>query len=270
MSDQETILTVENGYAVFTMNRPAAMNALTLEMMQEQFPAMVERVKGDPDIRALVLTGAGGAFCTGADVKKVMNRGPAPAEQRSNELRRTLGWLYELVNLPIPVISAVDGPAYGAGMSLAIAADFVLASTRAKFCQVFGRIGLIPDMGSGYLLPRAVGIQRAKELVFTGRSVGAAEAVELGIALSIHEPEELMPAARALAGRLAKASPTAIAEAKGLLGRSLGSTQAEMVEAELAAQQACRTSAFHAEAVRRFAAKEPQLYNWDQMDKAGA
>lgn len=260
-----TFEVTEDGVAIFTLNRPDKMNAISQQIFDVDLPAMIDRAEKDDSIRALVLAGAGGNFCSGADVSGMQKSDGGPVESRASGLRDTLGVIYRIVNLPKPVISAVDGIAFGGGFSLAMTADIMLASQRAKFCLVFGRIGLIPDMGIAYTLPRAIGARRAKELAFTARSFGVEEAERMGLINGVYAPEALLNEATKMARNLAKGSPSAQALAKALLDRSLASSQAEMTDAECAAQQAVRTDAFHAEAVRRFLAKEPRLYDWDAL-----
>lgn len=269
MAENETILEVEDGVAVFTLNRPAKMNAISQHMFDHDLPEMVDRVEKDDAIRVLIMTGAGGNFCSGADVSRMGGASHTP-EKRGDGLRKTLGYLYRLINLPKPVITAVDGVAFGGGFSLALIGDIVMATPRARFSLVFGRIGLIPDMTVAYVLPRLIGPRRAKELAFTARSVSAEEAVAMGLVQALHAPEALLPAARRMAERLTRGSAAAMAEAKKLIDMSLQSSQAEMTDAECAAQLACRHTEFHEEAVRRFLAKEPRLYDWDAMAKAEA
>ncbi|MFN4090353.1 MAG: enoyl-CoA hydratase/isomerase family protein [Alphaproteobacteria bacterium] len=267
--DSENLrLSVSDGVALLTLNRPQAKNALDADMMRVGMPAFVHRAREDDDIRAVIITGAGGDFCSGADVKRMGGASPMSHEERNANLRAILGWIYGLIDLPKPVIAAVDGVAYGGGLSLALTADMVLASDRARFCLSFGRIGLTPDMGVGYTLPRRVGAARAKELAFTGRSFGAEDAMGMGIVDAVLPAAGLVGEARRIARRFAEASPEALAQAKRLFNRSLDSSPAEMIEAELAAQLACRQTAYHEDAVARFARKEPYRFNWDAMDKA--
>lgn len=262
----ETTLEVDDaGVATFILNRPTKMNALSQSMFDNDLPEMIQRVERDDAIRALVIAGAGGHFCSGADVSRMQRTDGAPEPGRDSNLRHVLDVIYRIVNLPKPVISAVDGIAFGGGFSLAMTADIMLATPRAKFCLVFGRIGLIPDMGIAYTLPRAIGARRAKELAFTGRSFDVATAEAMGLVNGVHPPETLLAEAQTMARNLAKGSPTAQALAKSLMDRSLSSSQAELTDAECAAQQTVRTTDFHREAVRRFLAKEPRLYDWDQM-----
>ncbi len=265
MSEAETIFDVTDGVGLFTMNRPAKMNAISQNMFEQDFPDMLDRVESDASIRSLILTGAGGNFCSGADVGRMGGNNPRPAEERKEGLRQTLKWIYRLGNLDRPTIAAVDGIAFGGGFSLALTADIVLATPRARFSLVFGRIGLIPDMGVTYFLTRVIGPKKMKELAYTARSISAQEALEMGIVNAIYEPEELLPAAREMATRFTAGSQVAMAQAKQLIDRSLNSTQEEMLEAEVEAQPLCRETDFHAEAVRRFANKEARLYDWDSM-----
>lgn len=266
----ETTLEIEDGVAVFTLNRPKKMNAISQNMFNSDLPDMVARVTEDDDIRVLILAGAGGNFCSGADVSRMGGDEKPSPEERDNKLRGILDYLYKLVNLPKPVISAVDGIAFGGGFSLAVTADIVMATPRARFSLVFGRIGLIPDMTAAYVLPRLIGPQRTKELTFTARSFGVEEAMSMGIVQEVHEAEALLPAAKRMASQLSQGSATAMAEAKRLIDMSLQSSQAEMIDAECAAQFACRGTEFHGEAVRRFMTKEPRLYDWDAMSRKEA
>src|SRR6056297_1451710 len=159
----------DDGVATFTMARPEALNALS-DALKEDFRAMVDFVDGNEAVKALVLAGEGRAFCAGGDVKNMTDRtaeGPGPARHSILSVHQ---WLERLLNIDCPVIAAVDGLAFGGGFSLALMADIVFASPKARFCAVFARIGLMPDMGLAYTLPRAVGPAVAKDLMFTGRS----------------------------------------------------------------------------------------------------
>jgi len=159
----------------------------------------------------------------------------------------------------------VDGPAFGAGLSLALAADFVLCTRRAKFCAVFGRIGLVPDLGAMHMLPRIVGLQKAKELVFTARTVQAEEARSLGMVYEIVEDgEALQAAAVALARRFGEASTAAIGMAKTAMNQAFELDARAMAELEAYAQTMCRGSDYHQEAVQRFKDKQPTRFDWDR------
>lgn len=266
MQGRHAIYELSDGVATFTINRPDARNALSAEL-QADLRDLLDEITGNDSVRALIITGAGGAFCAGGDVK-AMNRGLGPAGGSRASIVAIHGWLERLYNLDCPVIAAVDGPAFGGGFSLALACDFILASTRARFCSVFGRIGLVPDMALLHTLPRAVGLPRAKELMYTARTVDPQEAMDLGLVLSLHEPDDLLPAARELAGRLAMGSKTAQGLTKTYVQQSLHTDYRGMMEMEVAGQTVCFDSEFHRDAVRRFSEKQPLTYNWDELSKA--
>jgi 2-(1,2-epoxy-1,2-dihydrophenyl)acetyl-CoA isomerase len=262
---QDATLQVTDGVAQFTLNRPDKLNALT-EGLKQDFSELVGFVARSSDVRALVITGAGRAFSAGGDVKSMQSDDKPPSEFRDRVLEMH-AWLRPLHNLNCPVIAAVNGLAYGGGFALALAADFVLAADSARFCAVFGRIGLIPDMALLYTLPRVVGTQRAKELMFTARSIDAQEAKELGIVLSIHRDDSLQKEAIAFAHRLAQGSKEAMGLTKQLINRTTQSDYDTMADLEANGQAMMHETEFHKEAVRRFAAKEAGLFNWDEMDR---
>jgi len=250
------------GTAVLTLNRPEARNALD-PALREALAAAIAQLRDDPDVRAVVITGAGGHFCAGGDVKAMK---PAhPAQDRifgtRERLLRLDRWFDELVDLEKPVIAAVDGVAFGAGLSLALAADYVLASPRARFCSVFARLGFVPDAGGMYLLPRAIGLARAKDMVFTARVVEAPEALSIGLVQRVCEGDVLQ-AALAHAGRFHSAPTAAIGIAKTVMNRAFESDRREVYAQEALAQALCIQSEFHKEAARRFVEKEPPLYQW--------
>jgi enoyl-CoA hydratase/carnithine racemase len=269
--------------AVLTMNRPEQRNALDMEL-RAAFAAAVPQVRDDASVRAVVLTGAGGHFCAGGDVKAIAaggdSKSPAGGDSISaqggqpgardifegrDRIRSLHRWFDDLVDLEKPVIAAVDGVAYGAGLSLALAADMVLASPRATFCSVFARLGFVPDLGQMYLLPRAVGLARAKELAFSTRVVDAREAQAIGLVMRVCEgPADsdgsVLQEALALAERFHAAPTQALGLMKGVMNRAFESERRDVYAQEAMAQAICRESAFHQEAVRRFVVKEPPLY----------
>lgn len=171
------------------------------------------------------------------------------------------------MNLEIPVISAVNGLAYGAEFSLALTADVVLATPQARFCAVFGRNGLVPDLDMFYLLLRIVGLGRAKELVLSARSVKAAEAQSLGIVQAIHEPDALAPAARRLARRFAHGAPAALGLSKNILNQSLHLDQHALEDLECHAQAVCMDSDYYRDAVRRTLDKQPLAFDWERLER---
>jgi 2-(1,2-epoxy-1,2-dihydrophenyl)acetyl-CoA isomerase len=258
----------DQGVALFTMNRPDLLNALT-DAMKADFVRMLDTVQGNDAVRALIITGTGRAFSAGGNVRAMGDPERSKPVNGRSRLLQLHDWFERLHNLDCPVIAAVDGMAFGGGFALALQADFILASERAKFSSVFGRIGLVPDMAVLYALPRAVGMQKAKELMFTARSITAREAEAMDLLYAIHGEAELMTAAHTLAERLAQGSKYAIGVTKKIVNRSFQSDYAAMAEMEADAQAIMITTEFHQEAVRRFQSKEPPLYNWDAMDKTG-
>lgn len=250
-----------NGVAIVTLSRPAARNALD-EVMRRELPAMIAEIRDDAGVSALVLTGAGGSFCSGGDLRAMSAR-PRTAWESRQRIHALHDWLPGLVNLEKPVIAAVDGPAFGGGFSLALAADIVLASDRARFCMVFGRIGLVPDMAAMYLLPRIVGLQRAKELVFSARAIDAPEAQRLGIVMAIHPPETLLEAAIGIASRFEAASPLALGLSKNILNQSFQLDQHALAEMESYAQSLCMDSDYHRQAVAAFLGGQSATFDWE-------
>jgi len=266
----DTTFEVTDGVAVFTLNNPKERNALTPPMFENDLPALVAEVKANEGIRALILTGAEGVFSAGGNIKGMKERRAQTLPERAKTLEIIHDWLPELVDLPVPVIAAVDGFAFGAGFSLALTADMILASDRARFSCVFGRVGLVPDVGLMHTLPRVVGLQKAKELVFSARSFGAEEGKEMGLVHSIYPADALMDAAREIAGRFRHASRMAIGQAKRVMNQSYNNDFRTLGALEIGAQTLVRESDFHMDAVNRFLEKQPALFDWDAMEKAAA
>jgi 2-(1,2-epoxy-1,2-dihydrophenyl)acetyl-CoA isomerase len=245
---------------VITLNRPQRRNAFDLEVRQGLADAISE-ARDDDGVKAVIITGAQGVFCAGGDLK-ALSEGKRPIYKDRDRIRRLHIWFHELVNLEKPVIAAVDGPAFGAGFNLALACDFILGTPSARFCAVFARIGLVPDLGGFFLLPRIVGLQRAKELVFTAREVGAKEARSLGILYDIVGPEALMDEALALAARFHGASTEALGMSKNILNRSFNLDQNTLAELESHAQALAIHTEYHDAAVARFLGKQPLEFSW--------
>lgn len=261
-------VTIEDGLCTVTMNRPEARNAFS-EAMRSAFAEAVPRIAADAQIRAVILTGAGGAFCAGGDIRTMLEL--RPTTDIEGWRARMLGvqtWMRPLVELDKPLVAAVDGPAFGAGFGLALMADFVLASPRARFCMSFAKIGLVPDFAAMYTLPRVVGVQRAKELILSAREVDADEAQRLGIAMEIVPAESLMARARELATSMQGASPLVVSLVKRELGMALATDLRTTLHQEADHQAMCFESGYHAEAVRRFVAKEPAKFDFRAAPKA--
>jgi 2-(1,2-epoxy-1,2-dihydrophenyl)acetyl-CoA isomerase len=249
---------VREQVATLTLDQPATRNALN-PAMREEIAEVVQSIQRDRGIRALVITGANGHFCSGGDLRNIATVGLDNQgwRERFHDLH---DWLRDLIALDRPVIAAVDGAAYGAGFGLALAADFVIASTRARFCLSFMKIGLVPDFGTFYTLPRIVGPQRAKELMLSAREVGAEEALRLGIAMELQAPEQLMARAQALAASFVQASPVAVSLVKRAVAS--GGDLAAQLEFEANAQALAMGTPMHREAVQDFLAKRPAKFTW--------
>ncbi|KQP13587.1 enoyl-CoA hydratase/isomerase family protein [Pseudorhodoferax sp. Leaf267] len=249
---------LQGATAVLTLDDAATRNAIGPDMRVEVAQA-VERVRTDPAIRALVITGANGHFCSGGDLRNIASAGLDNAGWR-DRLHLLHSWLRDLLSLDKPVICAVDGAAFGAGFGLALAGDFVLATSRARMCVSFLKVGLVPDCGIFYTLPRIVGPQRARELMLSAREVNADEALRLGIAMEVHAPEALLPRALALARSFEGASAMAVS----LIKRTTASTGdlALALSLEADAQALAMGSPEHKRAVNDFLEKRPPKFSW--------
>src|SRR3989475_7596308 len=201
-----------------TLNRPDRLNALGDSLREELCDALV-RASDDPAARVIVITGAGRGFCAGGDMKAAHEVQEGVRERalldRVAPIRDKV--VLAMRDSPKPIIAAVNGPAAGAGMNLALACDLRLASTAARFGQTFVKRGLHVDWGGTYLLPRLVGMAKACELIFTGEMISAQEALRLGIVNAVYAPEELMPATYEPARKIASGPPVAIRLAKRAL-----------------------------------------------------
>lgn len=246
--------------ATLTLNNPSARNALAMPMRDELIAA-IARIRADHGIRAVVLTGAGGHFCSGGDLRNIasVDLDPAGWLRRMENLHH---WLGDLLTLDRPVIAAVDGAAAGAGFSLAMSADFVLATPRAWFNLSFMKVGLVPDLGAFYTLPRIVGVQRAKELMLSARDVDAQEALRLGLVMELHEPDQLLARAHEMARSFVHASPTAVSLIKRAMSDALGGGLQSLLATEARAQALAANTTEHREAVSRFINKQPPLFSW--------
>jgi enoyl-CoA hydratase/carnithine racemase len=208
--------------AIITFDRPDALNAFTRAMAKD-FIALIERADTDDTVRAVIVTGAGRAFCAGADLK-AKALAPVDDGDRAAAVERDFGGLVTLRMFDAlkPVLFAINGPAAGMGVTMALAADIRMASTTAKFALPFVRRGIVPESASAWFLPRIVGIARALEWMMRGGSFGAEEALQGGLVRSLHAPEELMPAALELARDIAdNASPVSVAMTRQMLWRML-------------------------------------------------
>jgi len=251
MSAYKTLLVERAGAtATVVLNRPEVRNALDLVMRQELLAALDE-IEADAEVRVLVLRGASGHFCAGGDVRTMRERRHTSAEGRAR-VEMLNRFIVRLVNFPRPTLAMVEGVAVGAGCNLALACDVVVASADAKFGEVFAKIGLVPDGGGTYLLPRLVGLARAKELIFTADIIDAAEALRLGLINRVVPARELAAVTRDLAERIAAGPPLALRMAKELVNRAAASDLETALNLEAFAQGVAIASDDHQEGVSAF------------------
>ncbi len=265
---RKSTLTLEDSVACLEMNDTASRNAMT-QALKDDLEEVIALASSGSDIRALVITGSPGVFCAGGDLKALTsNRNPDGTPIRDVEgIRKRVDsshqWFQKLFNLEVPVIAAVDGPAFGAGFSLALASDYIVASPRASFSMVFNRIGAIPDLAALYMLPRMIGLRRAKDIMMSARVVSVDEAHQLGLVHSIHASEAVRSVAMAMAHKFVNGSAQSLALTKLYANQSLESDYTTMARLEASAQAACLNSDYFFEAVARFMERKPARFNWD-------
>jgi enoyl-CoA hydratase/carnithine racemase len=223
---QQILYDVSDGVATITLHRPDRLNAFTGTMMREMIAAF-DRIDADDDVRAVIVTGSGRAYCAGADLSSgggTFARGGSDGGSPAGVPRDGGGLTtLRIFECSKPVIGAINGAAVGVGVTMTLPMDIRVASTTARFGFVFARRGIVPEAASSYFLPRIVGISRAVEWCYTGRIFPASEALAGGLVRSVHEPAELMPAARALADEIAaNSAPVSVALTRRLLWRMLG------------------------------------------------
>ncbi|RPK60889.1 1,2-epoxyphenylacetyl-CoA isomerase [Streptomyces sp. ADI96-02] len=259
---EETVLhAVDGGVRWITLNRPEAMNAVTWDQ-RERIITLLADASADPAVRAVVLTATGRGFCAGADLRGA----PAPSGERvPGDVARMIRLgaqrlVAAVLDCEKPVIAAVNGTAAGLGAHLAFACDLVLAADSAKFVEVFVRRGLVPDGGGAYLLPRLVGPQRAKELMFFGDALTAADAERMGLVNRTVPAGRLTALAGEWAGRLAEGPTRALALTKQLVNASLDSDRATAFAAEAAAQEINMTTRDAREGVASFVERRTPKY----------
>lgn len=264
MSSQNILYAVDNGIAVLRFNRPQALNAMTLELM-EDLNAAIDRAAADEAVRVIVLTGEGRAFSTGADLAANSSTPPPVDVQGRLDLGHILDRYYnplllKLRELPKPVISAVNGVAAGAGANIALMADMTIAARSAYFLQAFINVGLIPDAGGTWLLPRTLGVQRAIGLALLGERLPAEKALEWGLVWQVVDDAELMPRVMAIARQIADGPGVAIARVKRAMYAAERNDLAAQLDLESDLQRECGQSQDFSEGAIAFVQKrKPQF-----------
>ena len=249
----------EEGVATLTLNREKDLNALNLQMFEEIEKA-IEDVAKDSGVRALIITGAGRAFCSGVDITFLNNISGISL----SEFRVMLAGFQEVFNkieeLEKPVIAAINGFALGAGCDFALACDIRIASDRAQIGELYVKVGLIPDMGGTQRLPKLVGVGKAKELIFSGDMIDANEAEKIGLVNKVTPADELQAETKKMALKLAKGPSVAIGLAKRAINKGLGTDPKSGLVYEIYGQSLCLQTEDHKEAVKAFIEKrEPDF-----------
>jgi 2-(1,2-epoxy-1,2-dihydrophenyl)acetyl-CoA isomerase len=265
MSFETILYDVAQGVGTITLNRPTVLNAVSPQMIEE-LGQVLHRVRQDGDVRAVVLTGAGRGFCSGADLKGRQRVKPdaagASAGQAGSSLKETFNPLILAIRtIEKPFIAAVNGVAAGAGCNMALACDIVLASEEARFGNVFARIGLIPDCGGHFFLPRLVGFHKAAELMFTGDIIDAREAERIGLINRVVPHGELSTYTQDMAERLARGPTRAIGVCKRTLNVGITGDLAAVLDAEAEGQGQARQTEDHWEGVQAFLEKRPARFS---------
>ncbi|WP_226575776.1 enoyl-CoA hydratase/isomerase family protein [Acuticoccus sediminis] len=255
----------EAGVAVVTLNRPQTRNAFTPELTEafaEVFPAL----RDDASLSAVVLTAASGTFSAGGDMRLLAE--PSTDVRRHAAAGETMhAWFRAYLDIPVPVIAAVDGPAFGGGFGLALGADFLLASERARFCTVFPRIGLVAGLGTAWLLPRIVGLAAARDLLLTGRIIGAGEALAMGLVREVVAGDALGERALRMAGHFRHASRGALAGTKELLRQAAGAPFDAAAAREIDLQARALASPDHHAAARELLQTRRVAFDWGRLEE---
>ena len=246
----------EGAVAVLTLDRPERLNAMA-DPMWDALYEHLGSIAADDGVRAVILTGAGRAFCSGGDVTGMAKSDIVSGRVRSKRRHRTVAALHTLEK---PVIAAVRGPVYGIGTALALACDLVVASDTAKFSMAFKKVGVVPDGGAVFFLTQHLGIARAKDLVYTARVVPASEALELGLVMRVVPDDRLDAEARALAGEMAESATYALALAKKMFQSMYVPTLEQLMEMETLASGVARLTHDHKEGVEAFKEKRPPKF----------
>jgi enoyl-CoA hydratase/carnithine racemase len=255
MADLETLIVDRDGAVLtVTLSRPARKNALDPQMAAELLE-LFRSVPQDSEVRVVVITGAGDAFCSGADLAPTAEQSHALTRMR--EIHRVAQALHDI---PQPTIARINGVAAGAGLNIALGCDLTVASTEARFSEIFARRGLSTDFGGAWLLPRLVGLHRAKELALLAEILPASEAERLGLVNRVVPPEDLDAVVSEWAQRLAAGPPIALAQTKAMLNQSVESSWEQMLAAEGTAQTVNFGTSDTAEAMRAFFEKRDPTF----------
>ncbi|MDK2823010.1 MAG: 2-(1,2-epoxy,2-dihydrophenyl)acetyl-CoA isomerase [Clostridia bacterium] len=257
LEEKNILLEKSNGMAIITMNRPLALNSLHPDLIDNLLEALNIAEK-DNDIRVVVLTGAGKAFCAGGDLPYIESITSAVLGREY--IIHAGKIITTIVNLEKPVIAMVNGVAAGAGFNLALACDIIYCAKSAKFGQSFSRVGLIPDCGGTYLLPRLVGLHKAKELMFTADLISAEEALRLGLVNQVVDDNDLKEVTYKFAQRLANFAPIALSLIKKVVNKTYNFSLDDALELEADLQSICLQTEDNKEGIKAFKEKRAPIF----------
>ena len=262
MSDDKTVLSELKGHVLtLTLNRPERLNALGGGLRNDFFAA-IQEAEVNSEVRVIVITGAGRAFCSGGDVKEMNERragnGDGAVDREFPPIRDAI--IATMRGMPKPIIAAVNGVAAGAGMNLALCCDMRIASDKALFTQAFVKRGLHPDWGGTYFLPRLVGSARACEMIFSGEMINAEQALQMGLINKLVPHDDRPAATEEFARRFAEGPPVAIGLAKRGIYRNMEADLASALEYETYAQTHCWSTEDAGEGIRAFVEKRPAVF----------
>jgi enoyl-CoA hydratase/carnithine racemase len=264
MNDAPILFEKRGHVALLTLNQPETRNALSGEAMFAAFETLFAAINDDMQLRAVVLTGAGSAFCSGGNIAEMRDRSgmfagdPDTVVQNYRHGIQRIPRAFQM--LQVPIIAAVNGPAIGAGNDLACMCDMRVASNRARFAESFVKVGIVPGDGGCWFLPRVVGMARAAEMLFTGDVVEADEALRIGLVSRVVEPDALLDEALRLAGRVAANPPQVLRWAKQLLQKAQHDTVDQALDNAGRIQGLAHQTRDHAEAVNAFFEKRAPLF----------
>jgi len=252
VGDQVLLVERRQDVALLTLNRPEMANVLNLELFSA-LTAALESLAGDQQVAGVVITGSGRFFCGGGDLKMLAGWHDEEPNRVMAQIRHAQRFALTLADLPLPTVAAVNGPAAGGGFDLALLLDACVAGESASFTSAFTAVGLVPDLGGAWLLPRVVGRSRARRLMLGNERLDAATALDWGIAARVVPDGEVVAAAVTLAGEMAsRCTRPALAEAKRALDAAEGQTLAESLEAAAAVQAVLIATPEHRERTKRF------------------
>lgn len=259
MNYQTILYTKVEGVATITLNRPRQLNALNEQMILELLEA-VKKAAEDEEVKVLIITGAGRAFCFGADISAFQQGENSSAPLASNLLPKAQEVIRTLIGMNKPTMAALNGFATGLGLDLALACDLRIAAERAKLGEAFITMGLVPDGGGTFFLPRLVGLAKAAELIFTGEAISSSEAEGLGLINRAVPTPDLEKTVHELALKLAKSPSPALGLAKRLLWKNLQANIDEALFSEAESQKICLESKDHREAVQAYLEKREPVF----------